>query len=534
MYDGRTRTSQWMGILKMGIPVWMVAALLACAIIWNGPPPEASAADRAELIKEIEKLNTQSRAFTELFSKAIELAMPSVVSISTTRVEKVTVPQFGPEDFFSFPDPFRSRPQRDPRRQPRQREFKRSGLGSGFVVDAEHGYIVTNWHVVQGVKAEDITVNFSDGREVTALEVYGDSKTEVAVIKVEPDGLVASKWGTSDALRVGQWVIAIGSPLGYGNTVTTGIVSATTTKRRYFVGGKPRDLQLRGGYAIEDYIQTDAAINPGNSGGPLITLNGKVVGINTFIATSTGGSVGLGFAVPERIAQPVVEDLIKRGRVVRGHLGVSIINPNEVTDEAAWELFGMRNTDEVFNEFRIKQDDKGVLVAQVLENGPADKAEIKQGDLILAIGKKETPDVDTLRALIADTKPGTGIEITLMRKGRKRKVPVTVGEQPGDARIWAQAREPKALGLSVQTLTPEIAQARGYAERVKGVIVTDVEPGSRADEAGLEVDDVILDVNRKPVRTEEEFAEAIREISNEAIGLRVRRGDDVKNVVVKP
>ena len=516
---------------------WSLAVLMLFGLSCGDMTTAATAQERAELAKEIEALNQQSAAFTELFSKTIELVLPSVVSVSTTRTETVAVTPFNPEDFFRLPDPFGFRGQPAPE-QPRQREFKRSGLGSGFVVDAKQGYIVTNSHVVEGVEAKDIKVTFSDGREVTAQKVFKDPKTEAAVIKIEPDGLEALEWGKSDEIRIGQWVMAIGSPMGLGNTVTTGIISATSTRERVFGrGGSGRsDLRIiQNPYAIEDYIQTDAAINPGNSGGPLVTLTGKVIGINTLIVSSTGGSVGLGFAVPERIARPVAEDLIASGRVIRGHLGVSILDPaqiSEMREEDLLEVFGMRNAEDVLNKFKIGKDAKGVLIADLLRGGPADKAKIEQGDLILSVAKTETPDTGALRDLVAAMKPGTKVEVTLMRKGRKEKVTAEIGEQPSDERAWAKGAA--KLGVWVQTLTPDISRALGYPQDMEGVIIANVAADSPAARAGLQRNDVILDVGRTAVKNEEEFNRAIADLGEDGVVLRVRRGDDIRFVTVKP
>jgi len=514
----------------------MVFGFATCNAEQNDPP--ISAKDRAALQSEIEKLNAQVQPFTELFSKTIQLVMPSVISIST--IKKITV-QEQPMMPEGFSDPFGFRFRESPFRRspPRQREFKRSGLGSGFVINAEKGYVVTNFHVVAGVEAEDIKLTFHDGREVTAEKVYRDQKTEVAVIKIPADGLVALEWGDSKNLEVGQWVIAIGSPMGFGNSATTGIISATSTKDRVFGGGRRGSLRvIQNLYAIEDYIQTDTAINPGNSGGPLVTLTGKVVGINTLIVSSSGASAGLGFAVPERIAKTVANELIDQGRVTRGHLGVSITEPGLIDDEAAWKLFNMRNADDVLDKFHIKKDDKGVVVADVLEGGPADQAKIEVGDVILALDDTPTDNMDTLREIVADSKPGTRIKIHLTRKGRKKTVTVTLGQQPGDARAWAAAQGPSRtldeLGLSVQTLTPEVAMGLGYPENLKGVVVTDVAPDSPATRAKLQPNDVIVGVGRQSVKTAEEFTEAVGRAGERGIALRIKRGDETMFVPLKP
>jgi len=288
----------------------VLVAFVTAQAAWVGT---ASAQDgnRAKLKRELEVLYEKSQDFQELYHKAIEYVLPSVVSISTTRTvraPRIEIPFDLPDEMF----PFRFKR----RFSPGPREFKTTGLGSGFVIDAAKGYIVTNYHVVEDTKDEDIKVQLYDGREFTAKKVMRDLNTEVAVIQIEADNLVALEWGDSQKLKVGEWVIAVGAPLGFGNTATTGIVSATSTRQRYIAAGKRFDftpIRERSPYAIEDYIQTDAAINPGNSGGPLVTLRGKVVGVNTLIVSPTRSSAGLGFAVPQKIAQPVVQQLIARG-----------------------------------------------------------------------------------------------------------------------------------------------------------------------------------------------------------------------------
>jgi serine protease Do len=314
--------------------------------------------------------------------------------------------------------------------------------------------------------------------------------------------------------------------------VTVGIVSAKSTKGRVFGGGRRGDLHVnRNPYAIEDYIQTDAAINPGNSGGPLVTLSGKVIGVNTLIVSGSGTSSGLGFAVPEHLARPVADGLIEHGRVTRGHLGVQIIDAADINDEAAWKLFGMRNADEVRNAFHIKKDDEGAFVVDVLRGTPADKAGIKQGDLIRSVGKTSIRNTNALRLLIASLKPDAKVKVAVLRKGREETLSVTIGEQPSD--VVATLPRGK-LGLSVQTVTPPIARALGYDKELKGVVVTDVKPDGPAAKAGLKRNDVILQVGRKEVHSVEDFAQATRTMSGEGIAFLVKRGDETKYYSVKP
>ena len=489
--------------------------------------------ERQALAKDVEQLREQARPFTDLFVKTIELALPSVVSITTTRTVRVEAPSEWPLPFpFENPNVPRS-----PAR-PRQREHGESvtGLGSGFVVDAVKGFVVTNAHVVRDVKPENIKLTFQDGREVTAEKVLVDSRTDVAVIQIPADHLVALQWAGPEEIKRGQWVIAVGSPMGFGGSVTTGIISAPSTRHRFFNGGQPGAFTAnpQDPYAVEDYIQTDAAINPGNSGGPLLSLDGKVIGINTLIVSSTFSSAGLGFAVPQRLARPVVETLIQNGHVVRGHLGVAIVEPSKIDDQAAWDLFKMRNADEVFNKFHLRKDDKGCVVEDVMPGGPADKAGIQEGDLLRAVGATPTLDVDRLREVVASTPPGTEVEVSLVRAGREQKITVTIGEQPTGEKNWAEegpeSSTSEDLGLAVQELTPELADALNYAEDLKGLIVTDVTADGPAAKARPPVqrNDVILEVNGAAVKNIEEFDAAIRKAKSdkkENIALFVQRGE---------
>ncbi len=482
-------------------------------------------AERAELKEEIARLNERTQDFQTLFEKSIELVMPSVVSITTTREVRRAMPEMPFELPPGFPQP-RMRPE-----APRQR----TGLGSGFVV-REDGYIVTNYHVVEDIEPGDIKVIFRDGSEHTPTKVFRDMNTEVAVLKLDADGLIPLEWGSSRDLKVGQWAIAIGSPLGLGNTVTAGIISATSTKDRFFMGGEAGDLGVirrRTGYAIEDYIQTDAAINPGNSGGPLITLEGRVVGLNTLIISPSGSSAGLGFAVPEKIARPVVEVLVDEGRVVRGHLGVQILDVADLTDRAAQGQFDMGSAEEVLDEYNLEPDARGALVAGVLPGTPAEEAGLRVGDLITAVDDTSTPNTDVLRAVIARNRPGTEVTVTVRRKGREERIEVTLGEQPTEAQP-VQVATAAALGMRVQTLTSELARRLGYDEDTEGVIVNAIERNSPAAQAGIEPMDVIQRVNRTPVKNVDQFRQAVAEAGEDGVALLIKRGDETFFRSVKP
>ena len=532
-----------MGTRKAQIIAWLLAATLVLGLATCGAEevaPPMTPKERTALKKDIQSLAQQVEPINELFHKTIELVTPSVVSISTSK--EVELQSLGdiPEDFFS-PWPFGPRRRLQPDNQPAPKQ-EQHGLGSGFVIDAERGYVVTNYHVVDGVEAEDIKLTFSDGREVVAEKVFRDQKTEVAVIKIKPEGLVAMEWGDSKAVKTGQWVIAIGSPMGLGNTATMGIVSATSTRDRFFGAGQRGSLSVIGRqnpYAIEDYIQTDAAINPGNSGGPLVTLTGEVIGINTLIISSSRSSAGLGFSVPERIARPVVKSLIENGRVVRGHLGVSITEPGSITDESAKALYGKDSAEELLKSYGVNADDKGVLIVKTLPDGPADKAGLEEGDLIVQLDGKDLQDIETFRIAIAATAPGTEVQVTVRRKGKKLTKPVVLGEQPENADAWALGPQHHSLqlekfGLKVQTLTPPVAEGLGYSRDLKGVIVTEVGPESAAAKAQLQRMDVIVSVGRKDIATVEEFQEALGAMDEKGLSLLIKRGEETVFLSLMP
>jgi serine protease Do len=517
--------------------LWAVAVLAVVSLL--GPAGKAFAApDRKAELKDVLKLYDQTRPYRELYIKTAEYVTPAVVSITTTRtITEMAMPNM--PNIPGFPFPWGGPNQRMPN-QPREREIPEHGLGSGFVIDAKDGWIVTNAHVVRDVKAEDIQVVFSDGREATAKAVFSDSNTDVAVVQVAPDGLVQLEWGNDEEVLPAESVMAIGSPMGFGNSITSGIISAPSTKSRYFAGGRRNSLRANENpYAIEDYIQTDAAINPGNSGGPLVTLDAKVIGINSLIVSNSMASAGLGFAVPARIARPVVEQLIANGKVVRGHLGVSIINPSDIDDQSAKQLFDVDKAADIFKQYNIKSTDEGAFVADVIPTGPAGKAGLKRGDLIVSVAGRKTPDVDVLREQIASIRPGTQIDLGVKRDGRDEKVEVVIGEQPENAAAaWAQAPgegiTSKPLGLSVQTLTPDISEALGYAPDLKGVIVTAVEKDGPADQAGVRRNDIILQVGQDEVADVQSFQNAVDKMAGRSVAFLLRRGDAQRFVTVKP
>ncbi len=411
---------------------------------------------------------------------------PAVVNISSTKTIKVS----GMQSPF-FDDPFFRRFFGDefgPFQKPR--EHKQSGLGSGVIVDKD-GYILTNNHVIRD--ADEIKVKLSDKREFKGKVIGTDPKTDLAVIKIDSNHLPVLKLGDSEKLKVGETVIAIGNPFGLNQTVTSGIVSATG---RANVGIAD----------YEDFIQTDAPINPGNSGGALVNVRGELVGINTAIFSTSGGYQGIGFAIPSSMAKVVMDNLIKKGKVVRGWLGVSI---QPVTPDLA-------------KQFDIK-DDKGALVGDVVEESPAEKAGMQRGDVIIEFDGKEVTDPSSLRNSVAGTPPGKKVALKIMRDGKMQKVDVTIAELPADMQKLQGEFDNLLKGGMVQGLTPELKKNLDIPKRISGVVITDIEDGSPA--GGLLMpNDVILEVNRKRINSMKDYEAVVSKIkSGQAILLLVFR-----------
>jgi len=444
---------------------------------------------------------------SDALSEVAAIATPSVVNISTTRVIKQT--EQTPFDLFD--DPFFRRFFGDQFQQPNvPREHKEQSLGSGVIV-SEDGYIVTNNHVIE--KSQEIKVQLTNKRDYKAKLIGADPKTDIAVIKIDATGLPALAWGDSNTLRVGEIVFAIGNPFGLNSTLTMGVISAVG---RANVGIAD----------YEDFIQTDAAINPGNSGGALINAHGELVGINTAIVSRTGGYQGIGFAVPSSMAKQVMESLIKFKKVVRGWLGVSI---QEVTSDLA-------------EEFGVK-DLKGALVSGILKGSPAEKAGIKQGDVVRAFNGKDVEDTGHLRNMVSQTPVGRSVKVKLLRQKKELELEVTIAELPkklGEAAAESpggdDGEESSALsGVTVRELTPDLAKRFGLSEGDAGIAVIRVDPASRAYEAGIRPGDVILQVNQKDVATVEEYKKAIGSIKakDRALLLVRRKGEDLF-VTIRP
>ena len=436
-----------------------------------------------------------SRAFSEIVGSV----SPAVVNISTTKVVK-REPGAGSEDpFFDFLGPFHdfSLP----------KKWKERSLGSGVIVSPD-GYIITNNHVVE--KSDEIKITLPDRRTFKGNIVGADPKTDIAILKIDASNLPTLKWGDSDTLQVGEFVLAIGSPYGLSNTVTMGIISAVG---RANVGIAD----------YEDFIQTDAAINPGNSGGPLVNIKGELIGINTAIFSRTGGYQGIGFAVPCNMVRLIMEQLLQQGKVTRGWIGVTI---QELTPELAQE-FGLKKS-------------KGALVSDVAKDSPAGKAGIIRGDVIIELNGKEIKDVSSLRNMVAQTKAGSEITLKILRSGKELTVKVVIVELPREVAEVAPARlapDPGArvlTGLTVMNLTREIIRQLGFTKDEKGVVVVRVEPGSPADDAELKKGDIIKEINRKEIDSIEEFNRSATTIKrNDAVLMFINRSGKKLYVILK-
>lgn len=405
------------------------------------------------------------------FSGLAKKASQSVVNISTVKVIKgrgQTPFSFGPNDpFKDFFDRFY--------RDQIPKEHRQRSLGTGLIIDKD-GYILTNNHVVE--KTDEIKVMLADKKEFTAKIIGRDPKTDLALIQIKADStLEPLPLGDSDKLEVGDWVVAIGNPFGLGNTVTAGIVSA-----------KYRQI---GAGSYENFIQTDASINPGNSGGPLLNTAGEVVGINTAIFSQSGGSIGIGFAIPINMVKDLLPQL-KKGKVVRGWLGVMI----------------QKITSDLKDKLDLK-DEKGALVADVTKDGPADKAGLKRGDVIVSFDGKKVKEMKDLPYMVASTPVGKKVNVEVIRKGKKKSLMVKIGELEAE-KISKEVDEARpALGMMVEEITPELAKNFGLSE-TSGLIVVKVENNTPAGEAGIRPGDIIIEIDQVPVENLEQFNQKIQ------------------------
>jgi serine protease Do len=483
----------------------MVALLFAGFVVWYGPDligraryAEASGEMRAarEALADLGKHDSMSPLF-----RAVDKAVrPAVVVVYVK--QKIEAQSQDTEElfrrFFGDNPPFRMRPRPGtpgtpgtPDNAPKREYFSR-GLGSGVIVDAEKGYILTNWHVVNN--ADEVEVVMHDNRRLPAEWVRTDEATDLAVIKVKPDRLIDAPLGDSDKMEVGDWVLAFGAPEGLSQTVTAGIISA-----------KGRTTS-RGDASYQSFIQTDAAINHGNSGGPLVNMRGEVIGINSAIISRTGVNEGIGLTVPSNMVKNVMQQLIDKGKVTRGYLGVRI----QDVDEKLAKSFNLPGTE-------------GTLVSQVADDTPAARAGLKVGDFIIAVDGKNIKNTNELRNIVAHLDPAKSYPLKVYRDGKEITVKVTLGEQPADmagafgdespggaeGSQTAKAASAARFGLKVVALDKEAREQLGYKPDAKGVVITEVAPSSDAADQGIEAGMAITEVQGKPIDSPAAFDKAI-------------------------
>ncbi|MDZ4735944.1 MAG: DegQ family serine endoprotease [Rhodospirillaceae bacterium] len=449
-------------------------------------------------------LEAEARGAPESFADLAEQLLPAVVNIASTQAVSESMTGDPQLDEF-FKEFFERNQPEGPRRE--------TSLGSGFVVDPD-GFIVTNNHVIQG--ADEVTVRLHDGTELMAEVIGFDDKTDLALLKVEPSAPLAYvSWGDSEAVRIGDWVLAIGNPFGLGGSVTAGIVSA-----------RQRDINA-GPY--DDFLQTDAAINRGNSGGPMFNMDGAVIGVNTAIFSPSGGSIGIGFAIPANQAKSVIDQLREFGFTRRGWIGVRI---QSVDDELA--------------EGRGLETPTGALVANVTPGGPAETAGIVAGDVILEFDDKKVRDMRALPRIVAETPIGKTVDVVVWRDNAREQVRLEVGElDEGPAELGEEPQVSEAppeqgsidlLGVSVASLTPEIREAFQIGEDIVGVVITEVDGAGPAAGKGLQPGDVIIDVDQKPVASPDDVlsrVEEARDNGHRVVTLFIQRLGDTSWVALR-
>jgi serine protease Do len=475
----------------IGFFIVSVVEVLRSSFVPSGPGPDVQQASATT--------PTDGSRPSVSFADLVDRLKPTVVNISTTKTIRsggIRSPfgsgtpfdrYFGSDDFFDrfFGD------------APR-REFKQRSLGSGFIISAD-GYIFTNNHVIE--RADKILVKLSDGREYKADVIGRDAKTDLALIKIKPgNSLPVVEIGDSEKLRVGEWVIAIGNPFGLEQTVTAGIVSA----KGRVIGAGPYD----------NFIQTDASINPGNSGGPLFNMEGKVIGVNTAIVAQ---GQGIGFAIPISMAKNILPDLKSKGKVTRGWMGISV---QDVTEDIAKNL-------------KLSQR-SGALISEVFKGDPADQAGLRPGDVILEINEKSIKDTHQLLILIASFHIGDKVRVKVLRDGQEKTFHVTVAERKERPEIARETSDGKvSFGMTVQDMTPQIARQLGIPQ-TKGVIVTDIEEGSPADEVGIQPRDIIQQVNKVNIASVKDYQREIaKPAAKNSMLVLIKRGKTTYYVALR-
>jgi Do/DeqQ family serine protease len=500
------------------------AALLVTGATWQGfaantsalPAAGAPAAGASPVViaqAPAAQASTSSRAALaggrESYSDIVKLVAPGVVTVRVEGRTRMAPTGFEDNDqmrrfFEQFGVPFG-----DDQRGPRMpRSFRQRGLGSGVIVTGD-GYVLTNNHVVDS--AENIEVELTDGRSFKAKLVGSDKPSDLALLRLEASGLPSVPLGNSDAVEVGDVVLAVGNPLNVGQTVTMGIISA-----------KGRSTMRGGDGSYEDFLQTDAPINHGNSGGALVNLKGELVGINSQILSGSDGNIGIGFAIPANMARRVMDDLRKDGRVRRAQLGVSI---QPLTPDMA-ESLGMKEA-------------RGAIVSSVAPGSAAERAGIKRGDVLKSFNSQPVRDINSLRNRVAEAGPGSNASVVVFRDGSERTLTVKLDEVSGGqaARGRDESSDPDsktALGVSVAPLTPDLAARADLPRDTKGLVVQQVNPDSRAADAGIEEGDVILEANRQSVHSADDLKAALRKAPERPVLLLVARDGRQIFVTVRP
>ena len=491
--------------MRLGLAALAGAALLTGAV-WHAQAVSAVDMQTRAVAAPTAGRTASLASGRDSYADIVSVVAPAVVTIRTegrarvspTGLDEQSLRRFFGGPFFEGPDEGQSR---TPQQMPRQR-----GLGSGVIVGTD-GYILTNYHVVND--ADRILVDLPDSRTVKGRLVGSDQPSDLALIKVDADHLQALSLGDSDAVRVGDVVLAVGNPLGIGQTVTMGIVSA-----------KGRSTGVGDG-SYEDFLQTDAPINHGNSGGALVNMKGELVGINSQIVSMSDGNIGIGFAIPANMARQVMDALRSDGRVHRALLGVTV---QPVTSDLA-ESLGLTHV-------------TGAIVSGVESGGAADRAGIKRGDVITSFNGRPVDDTNTLRNRVAAAKPGSSASVVVMRDGHERQMSVTLSEAaaPKNARRGERTDggDHAALGVTVAPLTPELAARAGLDRSAKGLLIQDVDPDSRAAEAGLRPRDVIQEANRAPVDSVDALRAAVKQAGDHPVLLLVSREGKDLFVTVRP
>jgi serine protease Do len=485
------RISSWLRVALLGGALAVAGSSFAFSHLTETKDSHGPA--RVHLVVDSAPVQREGKAVMS-FAPVVKRVAPSVVKVyTTTKIKQQRMPMFDDPLFRRFFDPDGSGEDRRTLRNPKQ-----LGLGSGVVVTKD-GYILTNNHVVEN--ADEIKVGLNDGRDLPAKIVGTDSKSDVAVLKIEANDLAPLSLADSDKIEVGDLVLAVGNPFGIGQTVTMGIVSATGRATL--------------GLDYEDFIQTDAAINPGNSGGALVDADGRLIGINTAILSRSGGNQGIGFAIPSNLARSVMENLIKNGRVIRGYMGLL---PQDVTPDLA-------------QQFNLPENTGGALVAEVTSKSPAEKAGLKNGDIITEFNGKPVKDARHLRLQVAQVAPGTKVPVKVVRDGESKTLDVVLKEFPKDdalARRGDQGgsdRESSSSdtldGVTVAEIDAQARRQFNLPASLKGALVVQVDENSAAYDKGLREGDVILEINRKAVHSADEAVELSDKAKDKRVLLRV-------------